>query len=111
MLNKHLISHGFTPVTTIQDLPVRGKSACLHIRRWKWLGTSGNAIKNRQYGLDHNMLSNLFFNMSRFYLAQKKGSHRRPRDLTTERPVTERYKSPANKDPFPARFTAQKGSS
>lgn len=48
-----LISHGFTPVTTIEDFPVRGKVVFLHLRRRKWLDTTDNTIHARQYDLTH----------------------------------------------------------
>lgn len=53
MSNRRLISHGFTPVATIEDFPVRGKAVFLHIRRRKWLDINDNTIHARQYDLTH----------------------------------------------------------
>ena len=47
-------SKGFTPATTIQDFPIRGKGVYLHIRRRKWLNKATNQIITRKINLTHN---------------------------------------------------------
>ena len=32
----HYLSKGFTPCSTVQDYPLRGRAVYLHIRRRKW---------------------------------------------------------------------------
>ncbi len=46
-------SKGFTPVTTLQDFPIRGQRSYLHIRRRKWLNVQTDEIVTRKYDLSH----------------------------------------------------------
>ncbi len=47
------ISKGFTPVTTIQDYPMRSRIVYLHIRRHKWLNMTTNKVVSKTYELSH----------------------------------------------------------
>ena len=46
-------SKGFTPATTIQDFPIRGKGVYLHIRRRKWQNIITKEIVSHQYDLTY----------------------------------------------------------
>lgn len=47
------VSHGFTPYTTFQDFPIKGKAVYLHVRRRKWLHTSTGKIQSSTYEFTH----------------------------------------------------------
>lgn len=51
---RKLISHGFTPPTTIQDFPIRGQAVYLHARRRKWLDTETNNVHTCTYDLTYD---------------------------------------------------------
>lgn len=64
-------SKGFTPVSVIQDFPVRGKALFLHIRRRKWLDLKTNQIISNTFDLTH-----LGTRMSKEFTAFLKGTNR-----------------------------------
>jgi transposase len=45
----HLISHGFTDYSIIQDFPIKGKAVYLHLRRRKWHDQASGKIISRQF--------------------------------------------------------------
>ncbi len=45
----HLISHGFTDYSIIQDFPIKGKAVYLHLRRRKWLDEATGEIQSRKF--------------------------------------------------------------
>jgi transposase len=47
------LSKGFTPYTTIQDYPLRGRAVYLHIRKRKWLDTSSSQVVTRSFDIAH----------------------------------------------------------
>jgi len=47
------LSKGFTPYTTIQDYPLRGRAVYLHIRKRKWLNTSTLQVVTRSFDIAH----------------------------------------------------------
>ena len=47
------LSKGFTPYTTIQDYPLRGRAVYLHIRRRKWFEISTSRIVTRSFDIAH----------------------------------------------------------
>jgi len=51
--NGHYLSKGFTPCSTVQDYPLRGRAVYLHIRRRKWQEQSTGEIIVRQFDIAH----------------------------------------------------------
>jgi len=49
----HYLSKGFTPTSTVQDYPLRGRAVYLHIRRRKWQEQSTGEIIVRQFDIAH----------------------------------------------------------
>jgi transposase len=47
------ISKGFTPYSTVQDYPLRGRAVYLHIRRRKWQNQSTGDIFVCQFDIAH----------------------------------------------------------
>jgi len=47
------VSKGFTPCSTVQDYPLRGRAVYLHIRRRKWQEQSTGAIVIRSFDITH----------------------------------------------------------
>lgn len=51
LLNKQVISHGFTEYSKVQDFPIQGKAVYLYFRRRKWLDSSSGEIHSRRFDL------------------------------------------------------------
>lgn len=48
------VSKGFTPATTIQDFPIRGKALFLHIRRRKWYHPITDTYVSNPLNINHS---------------------------------------------------------
>jgi len=53
LLDRPIISYGFTESYTVQDFPIRGKEVYLHIRRRKWMLTDTKQIVSRSFDIAH----------------------------------------------------------
>jgi transposase len=65
------VSRGFTPYSTVQDYPLRGRAVYLHIRRRRWQEQSTGDIIVRRLAIAHEGTR-----LSREFAAFLKGAHR-----------------------------------